>query len=83
MSTLDSWIADTEAALNLQAGSIPLDLRNELLDLTREVAHGVARVAGPLTCYLVGQAVARGVSPAEALAAVRQNLPDIPPATGD
>jgi len=78
MSTLDSWIADSETALGLQAGSIPVALRDDLLVLTREVAHRVARVAGPLTCYLVGQAVARGMSPTEAVAAVRQNLPAAP-----
>ena len=38
--------------------------------MTRDVAHGVARIAGPLTCYLVGIAVGRGADPAQALAKV-------------
>ena len=60
MSTLDDWIAQASTALDVPADSIITDLRNELLDLTRDVAHGVARIAGPLTCYLVGVAVGRG-----------------------
>ena len=60
MSTLDDWIVQASAALDLPPDAMPTDLRNELLDLTRDVAHGVARIAGPLTCYLVGVAVGRG-----------------------
>ena len=33
-----------------------------MLDLTRDVAHGVARPAAPLTAYLVGMAVGRGLA---------------------
>ena len=33
-----------------------------VLDLTRDVAHGVARPAAPLTAYLVGVAVGRGLT---------------------
>lgn len=68
MSTLDDWIAQVSTALDLPADSIPADRRDALLDLTRDVAHGVARVAGPLTCYLVGVAVGRGADPEQALA---------------
>lgn len=55
----------------------------DLLDLTREVAHGVERVAGPLSTFLVGVAVGRGASLAEATQAA-QALLDEPaaPATG-
>jgi len=70
MSTLDDWIDRATAALDLPADSIPTQRRDALLDLTRDVAHGVARIAGPLTCYLVGIAVGRGVDPADALAKV-------------
>lgn len=71
MSTLDEWLADSAEALSLPAVPIPVDLRDELLDLTRDVAHGVARIAGPLTCYLVGLAVAGGVAPATAIGIVK------------
>jgi hypothetical protein len=68
MSTLDDWIGQACAALDLPADLIPTDRRDALLDLTRDVAHGVARIAGPLTCYLVGVAVGRGADPERALA---------------
>jgi hypothetical protein len=70
MSTLDDWIAQASDALDLPADSIDTALRDELLDLTRDVAHGVARIAGPLTCYLVGVAVGRGADPSAAVASL-------------
>ena len=70
MSTLDDWIGRACEALELPTDSIPTDRRDALLDVTRDVAHGVARIAGPLTCYLVGIAVGRGADPAQALAKV-------------
>ena len=47
----------------------PADLR-VVLDLTRDVAHGVARPAAPFTAYLVGVAVGRGLTLPDALARV-------------
>ena len=70
MSTLDDWVGQACDALDLPADSIPTQQRDALLDMTRDVAHGVARIAGPLTCYLIGIAVGRGADPAEALARV-------------
>ncbi len=72
MSTLDDWIADAADALSLPSASIPADLRDELLELTRDVAHGVARIAGPLTCYLVGLAVAGGAAPSTAVRTLKE-----------
>ena len=59
MSTMDQWTMAVCADLGLEpeAG----DLR-AVLDLTRDVAHGVARPAAPLTAYLVGVAVGRGLT---------------------
>ncbi len=70
MSTLDEWLTESGRALGLDTPAIPADLRNQLLDLTRDVAHGVARIAGPLTCYQLGLAVGRGAAPSAAMAAV-------------
>ena len=75
MSTLDDWMAQAARALDLPADSVSTELRDGLLDLTRDVAHGVARIAGPLTCYLVGVAVGRGQTPSVALAALTAVLP--------
>jgi len=70
MSTLDDWIPQASDTLDLPADSISATLRDELLDLTRDVAHGVARIAGPLTCYLVGVAVGRGANASAAIASL-------------
>ncbi len=74
MSTLDDWIMRAAGDLGLPPDSITADLRTELLDVTRDVAHGVARVAGPLTCYLIGVAVGRGDPPHAALATLKHSL---------
>jgi hypothetical protein len=54
VNPLDQWTADVIEALQLDPDAYDRDL---LLDLTRDVAHGVARPAAPLTAYLVGVAV--------------------------
>ena len=51
----------------------------DLLDLTREAAHGVERVAGPLTTFLVGVAVGRGADLATATEAARALLEEPAP----
>jgi len=74
MSTLDDWIMRAAGDLGLPPDSITADLRIELLDVTRDAAHDVARVAGPLTCYLIGVAVGRGDPPHAALATLKASL---------
>ena len=56
------------------------ELQEEMLGLTGEIAHGVVRVAVPWTSFLMGAAVGRGASPAEALRMVSELLP---PKTSD
>ncbi|MDX6200069.1 MAG: hypothetical protein QOJ79_3220 [Actinomycetota bacterium] len=67
MKTLDDWVAAVVADLGLQSG---LDVR-QVLDLARDVAHGVERPAAPVTTYLVGMAVAAGADPADVAERVR------------
>jgi hypothetical protein len=57
MSTMERWTAAVCAELGLDPGDVDLRV---VLDLTRDVAHGVARPAAPLTAYLLGVAVGRG-----------------------
>ena len=59
MSTMDQWTAAVCADFGLDPSDA--DLR-AVLDLTRDVAHSVARPAAPLTAYLVGVAVGRGLA---------------------
>lgn len=69
MNTLEEWTATVCADLGLDPGSV--DMR-AVLDLARDVAHGVARPAAPLTAYLVGVAVGRGRPLADAAGRVRE-----------
>ncbi len=64
MNRLDEWLVAAADELGVEH---PVDSRL-LLDMTRDVAHGVERPAAPLTAYLLGLAVARGANPAEACA---------------
>lgn len=66
MNTLDAWTAAVVRELGL-AGPPDRDL---VLDLARDVAHGVARPAAPLTTYLLGVAVGAGADPAEVAARI-------------
>ena len=68
MNVLDDWNAKVCAALDLDPAAMDQQL---LLDLTRDVAHGVARPAAPLTSFLVGLAAGRaGGSAADVRTAV-------------
>ena len=59
---LDDWLTRLSAELGVD--DVELDHRTVkvLLDLARDAAHGVERVAAPLTTFLVGVAVGRGQS---------------------
>jgi len=66
MKTLEDWarlVAD-------ELGVAQPDTR-EVLDLARDVAHGVERPAAPLTSWLAGAAVAAGADPADVAARIR------------
>jgi hypothetical protein len=65
MATLDEWTAQACAELGLEPGILDQRL---VLDVARDVAHGVARPAAPLAAYLLGVAVGRGADPATAAA---------------
>lgn len=60
-STMDRWLAAAAEELGVE----PLDRagRDRLLDVTRDVAHGVARPAAPLTAFLLGLAIGSGADP--------------------
>jgi hypothetical protein len=49
--TLDEWVK----AVSDELGLGPIEVK-AVLDLARDVAHGVTRPAAPLTCLLVGLA---------------------------
>jgi hypothetical protein len=57
MSALDDWTEAVCRTLDLPADVVD---RSLVLDLSRDVAHQVARPAAPLTAYLIGLAAGRG-----------------------
>ncbi|MBD2893935.1 DUF6457 domain-containing protein [Actinomadura nitritigenes] len=65
MSVLEDWMTAVCDELGLERGDIDRDL---VLDLARDVAHGVARPGAPLTAYLLGLAVGRGAPARDAAA---------------
>lgn len=66
---MNEWIAQVKAELGID---LEVDIP-ELLDMTKVVAHGVARPAAPLTAFLVGYAAARaGGGPAAVTEASRR-----------
>ncbi|PFG30570.1 DUF6457 domain-containing protein [Paramicrobacterium agarici] len=67
---LDTWVAELASELGIDVTEVPT---GALLDLTRDVAHGVTRPAGPLTTFLVGMATARGTD-IDAAIATAQSL---------
>ena len=69
---LGSW---TDAVCDELGLAGPVD-RRLVLELAREVAHGVARPAAPLTAYLLGLAVGAGASPGEAAAQITRLVRD-------
>lgn len=66
---LDEWIQAACEELGLDTGEIHRDL---ILDVARDVAHGVARPAAPLTAYLMGLAVGRGAPIRDAAARITE-----------
>ena len=57
-NVLEAWITSACGALEL--ADLSNAERRAVLDLARDVAHGVVRPAAPLTAFLLGLAVGRG-----------------------
>jgi hypothetical protein len=68
--TLDEWVATVSQELGI--GSVDTAA---VLDLARDVAHGVARPAAPLTCLLVGLAATDAADLDTVIEKVRALLP--------
>ncbi len=79
MSTLEDWLTRVRAELGLDDGTDS----GIVLDLARDVAHGVARPAAPLTAYLLGVAVGRGADARAAADRVAGMARDWPGGSGD
>jgi len=71
MSILEQWTAAAGAALGLDPDPLSTADTKAVLDVTGDVAHAVARPAAPLTAYLLGVAVGRGLTLPDASDRVR------------
>lgn len=67
MTALDDWVERVREALDLGPADTGL-----VLDVARDVAHGVMRPAAPVTAYLLGVAVGAGAEPKRAAAVVTE-----------
>lgn len=65
MNVLEEWTALVCEELGVDPARVD---RDAILALTKDVAHGVARPAAPLTAYLLGLAQGAGTAPRDALA---------------
>lgn len=65
LTELHRWIAEIGPELGIAPAEVPV---GEVLDLATAVAHGVMRPGVPVTGFMVGLAVGRGMPVAEALA---------------
>ncbi|GAA3113288.1 hypothetical protein GCM10010466_00430 [Planomonospora alba] len=63
MNVLEEWTALVCRELGVDPARVD---RDALLDLTKDVAHGVARPAAPLTAYILGLAQGAGTAPPDA-----------------
>lgn len=54
-TTFDEWVEELSRALGLEGG-IDVD---SVLEVARDVAHGVERRAAPVTTFLIGLAAGR------------------------
>ena len=61
---LDEWLAAVAAELGVDPALVPTAA---ILDVARDVAHGVARPAAPLSTFLVGLAAAQRAAAGEDL----------------
>jgi hypothetical protein len=64
VSALEDWTAAACRELGLDPAAAD---GGAVLDLARDVAHGVLRPAAPVTAYLAGLAVGRGADPADTM----------------
>lgn len=62
MTELSTWLNAVAAELDIADVELENNDIHTLLDLARDSAHEVERLAAPLTAYLVGVAVGRGGS---------------------
>lgn len=80
---LNQWLTRMAAELDVPDVAIDEATRQILLDLARDCAHEVERVAAPLSTFLLGVAVGRGADTAAAATRATAALLAGPTRVGD
>ncbi|HVX08190.1 DUF6457 domain-containing protein [Humibacter sp.] len=60
---LTEWVVELACTLGIAPDDVPI---GRVLDLARDVAHGVVRAGAPLSAFVVGVAIGRGLDGDEA-----------------
>jgi Domain of unknown function (DUF6457) len=77
MDALEEWTRLVAPTLGVDPALVAAT-QDDVLDMVRDVAHGVVRPAAPLTAYVVGLAVGRaGAQGEDVTAAVRDALAQV------
>ena len=74
MNTLKEWVDLVCRELDITDAVSPTAMQSRVLDMSRDVAHGVARPAAPLTAYLLGLAAGRSNNPEAAADELTQRV---------
>jgi hypothetical protein len=83
VTELSTWLDAVSAELGITDVELDNNSIHTLLDLARDSAHEVERLAAPLTTFLVGVAVGRGGSLGAAAAKVTALALSDRPAAGE
>lgn len=78
--TLPEWVDQVCRELDLGEAVAAKAATGTVLDLARDVAHGVARPAAPVTAFLLGVAAGRAEDPKAALAGLAEQVRGLLPA---
>ena len=73
MNVLEEWLSQASTAIGLTEDPAAVH-RDLVLDLARDVAHGVARPAAPLTTFLLGLAAGRAGGSAQDIERIAAEL---------
>lgn len=77
MDALQDWTTTVAPALGVDPALVATT-QDDVLDMVRDVAHGVLRPAAPLTAYVVGLAAGRAAADGrDAATAVRDALAQV------
>ncbi|GAB3700897.1 DUF6457 domain-containing protein [Mariniluteicoccus flavus] len=68
LSRLDAYLEAVGPPLGIDPGAVPIP---EILGLSTDVARAVMRPGVPVSAFVLGLAVGRGMDPAEALRTLR------------